>query len=339
MSRRRVPAHIAHGTETAVDDYRCPCAVCVEMNSIKRHRGNLRPARLRPDRQRVCLHLTIHPRPQRLRAPTGQSGHHPERRPPRTPANPRQDRTLPPNPQTVADPTTPPHHRRQPTAGPARHLPPALQHRPTPRRPAPRPHTTTGSHRPARSHPHRHHHAHLPHPPRHRRPIRQTHPAPRQPTTPPRHRPHPAHTPQQPPHRPRPQLLTRHRLQIPRPAAGVFCLVAFNEPTYAARLRSVWLWKPWRDRWSDTEAGIDVVAKTWWPRGPYTRAVAGKRKSDDGEGEASSAAARWATIGVIGAAAIAGIAGIVVAVIQHPSEPKPAQTTDTAAPKSSYAFQ
>lgn len=46
MSRRRIPAHIAHGTETAVDDYRCTCAVCVEMNSIKRHRGNLRPARL-----------------------------------------------------------------------------------------------------------------------------------------------------------------------------------------------------------------------------------------------------------------------------------------------------
>jgi hypothetical protein len=105
LSRRRVPAQIAHGTETAVDDYRCPCAVCLEMNSIKRHRGNLRPARLRPDRQRFCLHLTIHPRPQRLRAPAGQSGHHPERRPPRTPANPKQDRALSPNPQTVADPT------------------------------------------------------------------------------------------------------------------------------------------------------------------------------------------------------------------------------------------
>lgn len=102
MSRGRVLAHIAHGTETAVDHYRCPCAVCVEMNSIKRHRSNLRPARLRPDRQRACLHLTIHPRPQRLRAPTGQSGHHPERRPPRTPANPRQDPTDPPTPSTDA---------------------------------------------------------------------------------------------------------------------------------------------------------------------------------------------------------------------------------------------
>jgi len=36
LSRRRVRAHIAHGTETTYDDYRCPCAVCVEMNSIKK---------------------------------------------------------------------------------------------------------------------------------------------------------------------------------------------------------------------------------------------------------------------------------------------------------------
>ena len=80
----------------------------------------------------------------------------------------------------------------------------------------------------------------LPHPPRHRRPIRQTHPAPRQPTTPPRHRPRPrphpgtdpGHhhhrhrhqqnqppRPQQPPHRPRPQLLAQPK-QKPRPMAG-----------------------------------------------------------------------------------------------------------------------
>ncbi len=42
----------------------------------------LRPARLNTDRQRIGLHLTIHPRPQRLRTPTRQPGHHPEKRPP-----------------------------------------------------------------------------------------------------------------------------------------------------------------------------------------------------------------------------------------------------------------
>jgi predicted helicase len=34
-----------------------------------------------------------------------------------------------------------------------------------------------------------------------------------------------------------------------------------NDPTYKAQLRNVWLWKEWRDRWSETEAGIDLVAK------------------------------------------------------------------------------
>ena len=36
---------------------------------------------LHPDRQRSGLHLTIHPRPQRLRTTPGQPGHHPEKRP------------------------------------------------------------------------------------------------------------------------------------------------------------------------------------------------------------------------------------------------------------------
>jgi superfamily II DNA or RNA helicase len=34
-----------------------------------------------------------------------------------------------------------------------------------------------------------------------------------------------------------------------------------NDPTYTALLRRVWLWKEWPDRWSDAEAGIDLVAK------------------------------------------------------------------------------
>jgi len=73
-------------------------------------------------------------------------------------------------------------------------------------------------------------HGHLPMPPRHGRPIRQTHPAPRQPITPPRQRPHsrthpradpchhrhrhrhqqkPSPRPEQPPDRPRPKLLAQ----------------------------------------------------------------------------------------------------------------------------------
>ena len=91
-----------------------------------------------------------------------------------------------------------------------------------------------------KANPHRPHDT-VPHPPRHRRPIRQTHPAPRQPPAPPRHRTHPrTHTPalilvnhrhshrhhqnrlpthRQPPHRRRPQLLAQPT-QKPRPMAG-----------------------------------------------------------------------------------------------------------------------
>jgi superfamily II DNA or RNA helicase len=36
-----------------------------------------------------------------------------------------------------------------------------------------------------------------------------------------------------------------------------------NEPLYKTRLRHVWLWKEWPDRWSDSEAGIDLVAEDY----------------------------------------------------------------------------
>ena len=36
-----------------------------------------------------------------------------------------------------------------------------------------------------------------------------------------------------------------------------------NDPLYKARLRHVWLWKEWTDGWSDTEAGIDLVAEDY----------------------------------------------------------------------------
>lgn len=36
-----------------------------------------------------------------------------------------------------------------------------------------------------------------------------------------------------------------------------------NDPTYKTMLRRVWLWKEWPDRWSDAEAGIDLVAEDY----------------------------------------------------------------------------
>ena len=62
------------------------------------------------DRQRLGLHLTIRPRPQRVRTAPGQPGHHPKKRPPQSSPNPRQNRTLPPNPQTLAHPPTQTRH-------------------------------------------------------------------------------------------------------------------------------------------------------------------------------------------------------------------------------------
>lgn len=34
-----------------------------------------------------------------------------------------------------------------------------------------------------------------------------------------------------------------------------------NDPTYSYRLKHVWLWKEWPDRWSDIDSGIDLVAE------------------------------------------------------------------------------
>lgn len=107
-----------------------------------------------PDRQRRGIHLTIHPRPQRLRTPPGNPGHHPEKRPPRPPTNPRENRTLPPNPQTLAGcPPAPSHHHR--TADPAQHLHRHLQPPPHPPRPPRTNHPPTGLHRQTQSPPDR----------------------------------------------------------------------------------------------------------------------------------------------------------------------------------------
>jgi predicted helicase len=34
-----------------------------------------------------------------------------------------------------------------------------------------------------------------------------------------------------------------------------------HDPVRSGELRHVWLWKEWPDRWSDAEAGIDLVAE------------------------------------------------------------------------------
>ena len=76
-------------------------------DQLHRNRSHPRPARIHPHRQRNRIHRTIHPRPQRLRTPTRQPGHHPEKRSPRPPPDPRQNRTIPSNPQTLAPPRAP----------------------------------------------------------------------------------------------------------------------------------------------------------------------------------------------------------------------------------------
>ena len=240
---------LADGTDTEIlnwlDDHSRYLMACTAYHRVAgprcgrqlhSHRRPARTACIHPDRQRIGLDLTIHPRPQRLRTPHRQPGHHRKERTPRPPPNPGQDRTLPPNPQTLADPAPPPSttYRRcsttcatstTPNAHTAPITPDTPPNRPTSPAPKPLPH---------------HQRRTLPHPPRHRRPIRQTNPALRQPTPPPRHRHHsrthtrrhpdhhnhrhrhqqtrpPPH--RQPPHRPQPQLLEQPT-EKPRPMAG-----------------------------------------------------------------------------------------------------------------------
>src|ERR1700686_1035123 len=81
------------------------------------------------------------------------------------PANLRQGRTLPPNPQKVAHPPTP-NPDTGPTTDPARQLPPLLQHHPATPCTTP-PHPTTDLPRPTQGTTHRHpaNRRLLPHPP------------------------------------------------------------------------------------------------------------------------------------------------------------------------------
>ena len=48
-----------------------------------------------------------------------------------------------------------------------------------------------------------------------------------------------------------------------------------TDPVYVDLFDKVWLWKEWPDRWKETEAGIDLVAKhkdgTLWALGRIWR--------------------------------------------------------------------
>ncbi len=130
----------------------------------------------------------------------------------------RQSRMLPPNPQKMTHRPTPRHQHRR-TTNPTRPIhrplqpPPPTPRTTPPRQPGHRLHRTPQSH--PRATP-RH-----PQPPPHRphRPIRKTHPAPRRPTPPRRHRPNPHPHPRTDP-RPRPQHQNhpRHHRRTPPPA-------------------------------------------------------------------------------------------------------------------------
>ena len=102
------------------------------------HRGS-RTARQHPDRQRPRLHRPVRRWQKRIRIPTADPRDPAEERLARPPTNPRQDRTIPPDPATLARrPTSRQHPSR--AAAPTRHVPRALQRAsPPPRARAPHP--------------------------------------------------------------------------------------------------------------------------------------------------------------------------------------------------------
>ena len=124
--------------------------------------------------------------------------------------NPRQDRTLPPNPETVAQLPTRSHHPRRP-----QHTPGRLSTHLQPRTPAPRqrpPHPRRSLRSTTQSQPLSHHRrTPLPHPLRPRRHRRRHHLATRRHAPPPRHR-----TRLQTPTSTRPHQRTRHPRHQPR---------------------------------------------------------------------------------------------------------------------------
>ena len=160
------------GYRQSPPDTAIPAAVLTDNGAVftGRYRG----------RGRVALELTLHARGV-VFTPL----------PALPPADLRQGRTLPPDPEEVARHPAPAPHRAPPPA-PARHLPRLLQHRPAAPRPARRTPQQAYAARPKAApagipldrRP-------LPGPPRQDRHQRQAHPAPQQPAAPHRHRPPP----------------------------------------------------------------------------------------------------------------------------------------------------
>ena len=166
-----------------------------------RRRRQLRQSRCRlwrsgqpAHRQRRGLHRPLpRHRASRPRSHPARPRHQLPPLPPLSPADLRQGRTLPPDPQEMARYTSLAPQPSPPAASPTRHLPQLLQHAcARTARSAAAPHTRPT--RPTQSHPHRH-------PAARRRTTasattridsqRQAHPAPQQPPPPHRHRPPP----------------------------------------------------------------------------------------------------------------------------------------------------
>ena len=119
---------------------------------LHRHRQHLWPASIHPHRQRLGLHRTIHPRPQRIRTPSRQPWASPRKT--ATPDTPKlrarsNASTKPSNAGSPHDRGPPPHR----PANPARHLRQHLQHRTRAPGPTPTHHTRTGLHRATQSRP------------------------------------------------------------------------------------------------------------------------------------------------------------------------------------------
>ena len=160
------PASKSSTGSTTTPDTCCTCTAYRRVAGpdvvaeLHHHHSALRPARLNTDRQRIGLHLTIHPRPQRLRTPTSRPGYHPEKRPSRPPSNPRQRSnasTKPSNAGSHHDPDPPPWPpcKTCSTTSPSSTTPNAATapcrraphpHRPTTPAPKPHPPNTTNGH-------------------------------------------------------------------------------------------------------------------------------------------------------------------------------------------------
>src|SRR5690606_30527992 len=219
-------------------------------------------SRLNSHRQRPRLHRPLRRRTQRVRTPPARAGREAEERQTEPPPDPREDRTLPPDPETLARPATRgrddprPASAARPTPHRIQRPPPAPRPRPqdpfrglprhpestpcptTPPRPLPTP-LRPRRRRRARQHPPRRPHA----PPRHRTPPhRQTRPRDHRRdhrhSHPPRHR----RDPQRAQPRPHPRLLAQ-----PTPTTRTMAPEMTDVSRHTRPMSRDITWCPWRD--------------------------------------------------------------------------------------------